>query len=274
MSKAAGIDQTTRDFKKDSQPSIDAVLEAYKTVVTSENNTTWSYICLGKALLDCRRVLMSGFKDHITVEKTEIEDKQVRRYMRLVACPSCYEDLSKPPNKNDGTKLKIDSNIETIKEEDIGTLKNPSMNKISRMKEMFYLEPNDKNKKEVGQVKKDFREVIEGDDTKYDDKIKKQKEEKEAVAKKEKETEEKRLKKEFLGAGMTVGEYEKFKLGGNDTLKEIIAFKKEKKEMEDEIKNKNDDLERYAQELKTHKDLLAKIEKEYPNIKELLKKVA
>jgi hypothetical protein len=165
MAEHEGIEQTTGDFEKDIQPSINEVMEAYKNASSAENKTTYSYILLGKALLNCRKVLKSAFKDNITEAKTGIPDKQVRRYMRFVACPSCYDDLAKKPNSADGTKLKIDSNIDGIKEKDINKLKDQSMNKITKMKELFYKKP-DADKDEIKQAKADFNEVMQGADTK------------------------------------------------------------------------------------------------------------
>jgi len=240
------------------QPSIDAVMEAYKTATSAESKTTYSYILLGKALINCRKVLRSGFKDHITVEKTGIPDKQVKRYMRLVACPSCYDDLSKKPNSEDNKNLKIDSNIEGIKESDLETLNEPSMNKLAKMKETFYKKPDD-DKDEIKQAKDNFEEVMKGDDTKYDDILKKQKEEREAIIKKEKDKKEADLKKEYLKTGMTKEEYETYKAGGDKALEKYQKAKDNAKW----LKNQVDIRERKITALRM--DILAK-EEEISNL--------
>ena len=230
MSKAGDTEQIQKAFEKDMQPSIDAVMQAYKTASENENKTTYSYILLGKALLNCRKVLGSAFKDHITFELTGIPDKQVKRYMRFIACPSCYEYLSKKPNSTDQKKLKVDTYIDGIKEDDLKTLKEPSMNKLARMKEMFYIKPDAKKDKvkleeEIKQAKDDFEKVIKGDDTKYDETIKKEKDDKEAADKKVKAKNEKELKAEFLKTGLTKEEYELYKAGGDPALEKIQKVK-------------------------------------------------
>jgi hypothetical protein len=235
MGEHEGIEQTTRDFEKEMQPSIDAVMDAYKKATAAEDKTTYTYILLGKALLNCRMVLRSGFKDHINLVKTGIPDKQVKRYMKLVACPSCYDDLSKKPNSNDNTKLKIDSNINGINDKDITTLNEQSMNKLVRMKEIFYIVPKDDNKDKIKQAKADFEKVMKGDDTKYAEIIKKQKDAKEAADKAAKDKAEELLKAEYLETGLTKEEYELYKAGGDKALEKIQKVKNNEKWLKNQV---------------------------------------
>jgi hypothetical protein len=247
-------------YKKDVQISVNSVMDAYKTAKTAattartaHNKSTYAYIVLGKALLNCRMVLRSGFKDHITEPKTGISDKQVRRYMRFVACPTTYDDLAKKPNAEDDVNLKVHPYIDKIKEHYLDTLNDQSMNKIDRMKKL--------------DTYADFKAVCKGNDDKYDAMLKKQTADKKAADEKEVAS----ITEGYIKDGLSEKEIERFRSGGGDAINEIIKIRKENKELGDRIEEDSDTLYDYEQRLKVFEETLKKLQDEYPDMQKLLK---
>lgn len=249
-------------YTKDVQISVDSVVTAYKTAKAAQesatkanNKSTYAYIVLGKALLNCRMVLRSGFKDHITESKTGISDKQVRRYMRFVSCPTTYDDLKKAPNSEDDVKLKVHPYIDKIKEHYLTTLKNQSMNKIDRMKKL--------------ETYADFKAVCKGKDEKYDEMIKEQK------AKKEKTDKDALadVTKSYIDDGLSKDEIDQFRASSDYAIKEIIKTRKENKELEGRIDTDSDALYDQKQRLEIIEEALKRLQPQYPKLKETLEEV-
>ncbi len=216
MSQAGEVEQVTKKIEETRDEMIKKVKEAFDNA----NKSKFSYLELGKALLKARQICRANF--YLDIPESVVPKKQVQRYMRLVACSSCYDLLSKQPSGKDYDGLKVDENIAGIKEDDLLTLKDPSMKKIALMKEL--------------DTPEDFKAVLGGDDTKYDELTDK----KEAEAKAEKEAKALAQEEEFLNTGMTKKEVTEFKAAGIDeALKEVLKYKAEQKKLIKDMKDKD-----------------------------------
>ena len=243
MSQTDEVDQVTRDASE-----RDEMIKNVKAAYDSANKSKFSYILLGKALLKARQICRANF--YADIPEAMIPKKQVQRYMRLVTRKSCYEQLSKPPSTNDSSSnLKVDDNIASITEADLLTLKNPSLNKIILMKEL--------------ETPEDFKEVLMGDDTKYNELIRKKEE---AAVKVKADNSEKKVT-EFLNTGMTTEEYDKYKSAGIDhAIKSILRYRDEQKKLQKELEGKEQRIEEKEQKivelqlaLQAHKEEIEKL---------------
>lgn len=162
------------------------IKDALKNLTTYTKQSIITYIELGKTLLEAKRTL--GDRFYIVITEEIIAQKQVQRYIKLVLTKDSEEKYAKSmkAKKEDFDNIKMDKRILELSEDSIQNMKKPSMNKLLRMKSLSTA---------------DFKKVINGDDSPYDNLIKDE-------AKIAKENRDKELK-DKQPDGMSDNEYKK-----------------------------------------------------------------
>ena len=158
----------------------------------SNNRSLANHIKLGDVLYDAKVKLGLHFSVYITEEM--ISAKQTQRYIKLIITKDSEETYSKlrKAGKENFEVIKKDTRITNLDESQIASMTKPSMVKIMRMKELG---------------NKEFAEVLGGNDARYkqlvkrDSKAKREKNEKELMAKKPDGMDE-AVYKEFLKKGV------------------------------------------------------------------------
>jgi hypothetical protein len=148
MSSINKITETPNQAIKDDDEILLKVQKSIKQAYKSGRKSLIDNIQLGVDLLEARKEL--GKRFYTVINDDVMSNKSVQRYIKLVLHTNSYEAFAE---KSSAVNLNTDKRIVELKVEDIENLKDPSMNKIMKMKQL---------------TDGDFDKVVSGDDEPYD----------------------------------------------------------------------------------------------------------